>query len=143
MSSRGHAVQLFLAPEIRSALVRYMAKNDLDKEYATQVLLLKAMRSENLITQEIYEKYVYRYSRKLTPDAEPQKLTLNEQREKQKLGEKARTFSMLPSQWELHPSQEWRQRWISEAEKWQDKIPEAKTFLERFAGRVIVGADQK
>jgi len=29
-----------------------------------------------------------------------------------------------------HP--EWRRRWISEAEKWQDKIPEAKAFLKKL-----------
>jgi hypothetical protein len=38
---------------------------------------------------------------------------------------------MLASQWELHPNPEWRQHWISEAEKWQDKIPEAKAFLNK------------
>jgi hypothetical protein len=38
---------------------------------------------------------------------------------------------MLHSQWELHPSPEWRQRWINEAEKWQDKVPEAKVFLKK------------
>jgi hypothetical protein len=38
---------------------------------------------------------------------------------------------MLASQWELHPSPEWRQRWINEAEKWQDTIPEAKALLKK------------
>jgi hypothetical protein len=52
-------------------------------------------------------------------------------REKQKIDEKARTFFMLASQWNLHPNPEWRQRWINEAKKWQDKIPEAKAFLKR------------
>jgi hypothetical protein len=47
------------------------------------------------------------------------------------MDEKARTFSSLISQWELHPSIEWRQRWIVEGQKWQDKIPEAKQFLQK------------
>jgi len=30
-----------------------------------------------------------------------------------------------------HPSQDGSQRWIMEAEKWQDKIPEASEFLKK------------
>jgi hypothetical protein len=63
--------------------------------------------------------------------SQPKKPTVEEQKEKQKLDEKARTFAMLDSQWNLHPNPEWRQRWIDEPEKWQDKIPEAKEFLKK------------
>jgi len=38
---------------------------------------------------------------------------------------------MLHSQWELHSNEEWRQRWIIDARKWADKIPEAKAFLQK------------
>jgi hypothetical protein len=62
---------------------------------------------------------------------EPKRLTAEQQKEKQKLDEKTRTFSILPSQWEIHPDQEWRHRWIKEAEKWQDQIPEAKEFIKK------------
>jgi hypothetical protein len=40
-----------------------------------------------------------------------------QQKEKQKMDEKARTFSSLIIQWELHPSVEWRQWWIIEGKK--------------------------
>jgi hypothetical protein len=63
--------------------------------------------------------------------SQPKKLTVEDQKEKQKMDEKARTFAMLASQWELHPNPAWRQRWINEAEKWQNNIPEAKVFLKK------------
>jgi len=43
---------------------------------------------------------------------------------------------MLPSQWDIHPDQEWRQRWIKDAEKWQDTIPEAKEFLKKVGAEI-------
>jgi hypothetical protein len=57
---------------------------------------------------------------------EKYKFSLILQKEKQKMDEKARTFALLSSEWEIHLNPEWRRRWISEAEKWQDKIPKAK-----------------
>jgi hypothetical protein len=72
---------------------------------------------EQLITREDYEKFYYPYSRRLVAEEKPQKLTSKQQKEKQKMDEKARTFSSLVIQWDLHPSVEWRQRWISEGKK--------------------------
>ena len=47
------------------------------------------------------------------------------------MDQNARTFAMLLSKWEVHYDPGWRQRLISEAEKWQDKISEAKEFLQK------------
>jgi hypothetical protein len=74
-----------------------------------------------LISREAYEKFLCRYSRKLVPEEEPKRLTTEQQKKKQKLDEKTRTFSILPSQGEIHQDPEWRQRWTKDAEKWQDK----------------------
>jgi hypothetical protein len=44
---------------------------------------------------------------KVLHDHDPQRLTTEQQKEKQKLDEKTRTFSILPSQWDIHQNQEW------------------------------------
>lgn len=124
---QGHGVQLFLAPEIRSALIKFMAKNDLDKEFAAQLLLVKALYQERLIGKEVYGIYVNRYSRKLISEESP-KLNEQELQEKQRLDEKTRAFNMALTQWRLF-TPEVRQKWLVEAEKWKDKIPAAKKLI--------------
>jgi hypothetical protein len=126
-----HIMKLCLPPELYLAVINYQAKNKLGKSFAGLLLVNKAVYQENLISREVYEKFLYKYSRKLVPDEDPQILTVEQQREKQKLAEKARTFLNLSSQWELHPNREWRQKWINDALKWQDTIPEAKEFLKK------------
>lgn len=126
-----HIMKICLAPELCVALTKLQAQMKIGKPYVGLLLVTEALYQKKLINVEVYEKYRYRYSRKLVPEEQPQKLTSEEQKEKQKLDEKARTFAMLASQWSLHPNPEWRQRWIDEAEKWQDKIPEAKEFLQK------------
>jgi hypothetical protein len=126
-----HIMKLCLPPELYLAVTKFQVQKELGKSYAGLLLVTKAAYQENLISKEVYEKYLYRYSRKLVPEEEPQKLTTEQQKEKQKLDEKARTFSILPSQWGIHPDQEWRRRWINDAQKWQDTIPEAKEFLKK------------
>ncbi len=127
-----HVMKLCLPPELYFAVIKFQAAHELGKSYAGLLLISKAAYQEHLITKEVYEKYQYRYSRKLIPEEQPQKLTSEEQKEKQKLDEKARSFGLAFSQWnDPHPNRDWRQHWINEAEKWQDKIPQAKDFLQK------------
>jgi len=51
--------------------------------------------------------------------------------------EKAITFASLPSQWEIHLNPERRQRWISEAEKWQDRFQKLKRYWKKFASKAL------
>lgn len=129
-NNKPHIVKLCLAPELRSALIKYMAKHDLDKEYATLHLLVKALYTEALITKEVYEVYSYRYSRKLVSDRSIERMMTQEQlKEKQLIEEKTRIFSMVLDQWNLH-GEEWRKKWIMKAEEWKDKVPNAKLVLD-------------
>ena len=100
-----HIIKLCLPPELYMAIIQFQAREELGKSYAGLLLVTKAAYQEKLINKEIYEKYLYRYSRKLVPEEEPQRLTAKKQKEKQKIDEKTRTFSILPSQWEIHTSQ--------------------------------------
>lgn len=141
-----HTVQLCLAPELRSALIKYMGKHDLDKEYAGLSLLVKSMRSEGLITQEIYDVYLAKYSKTVTSlstlQIESKPKNKFEMQEKQKIEEITRHFeAVLRSEWAAHPSLEWRHKTLLYAEKWQDKVPAAKLLIERFSDKVL-GAGQ-
>jgi hypothetical protein len=126
-----HIMKICLPPELYLAVIKFQVEKELGKSYAGLLLITKAAYQEKLIGRETYEKFLYRYSRKLVSPEEPQRLTFEQRKEKQKMDERARTFGALFSQWELHPKPEWRQRWIAEAQKWQDKIPEAKQFLQK------------
>jgi hypothetical protein len=126
-----HIMKICLPPELYLAVIKFQVEKEIGKSYAGLLLLTKAAYQEKLITRETYEKFQYRYSRKLVAEEQPQKLTSEQQKEKQKMDEKARTFSSLISQWDLHPSVEWRQRWISEGKKWENQVPEAKAFLQK------------
>ena len=79
-----HIMKLCLPPELYFAVIQFQAANQLGKPHAGLLLITKAAYQEHLITKEVYEKYQYRYSRKLIPDEQPQKLTTEEQKEKQK-----------------------------------------------------------
>ncbi|MGA3112308.1 MAG: hypothetical protein ABSE15_09825 [Candidatus Bathyarchaeia archaeon] len=118
--SQEHIMKICLAPELYMAMTKYQVQKEIGKTYAGLLLLTKALYQENLITKEVYEKFVYRYSRKLVPEEPPPKLTIEQQKIKQKLDEKARSFGLACSQW-----------WIYEAKKYQDTMPEAKEFLRK------------
>jgi hypothetical protein len=126
-----HIMKICLPPELYLAMIKFQAQKELGKSHAGLLLITKAAYQEQLITKEVYEKYLYRYSRKLVPEEEPAKLKSEEQKAKQKMDEKARAFNGAASQWNDHLSLTWRKWWINEAEKWQDKIPEAKAFLQK------------
>ena len=127
-----HVMKICLPPELYFAVIKFQAQKELGKSYAGLLLLTKAVYQEQLINREVYEKYMYRYSRKLIPEEQPKKLTSEEQKQKQKMDEKARAFEGATSHWNEYLNEKSRKWLISEAEKWQDKIPEAKIFLEKI-----------
>ena len=129
--SQEHIMKICLAPELYLAMTKYQVQKEIGKTYAGLLLLTKALYQEKLITKEAYEKYLYRYSRKLVPEEQTQQLTTEQQKNKQKLDEKARSFDAAYNQWNLQPDIKWRQWWIDEAKKHQDTMPEAKEFLRK------------
>lgn len=131
-----HTVPLHLAPELRSGLIKYMEKHDLDKQYAALCLLTKSLRSEGFLTQEAYDFYMARYSKtvsSMSPMAQQQSkpMTLDELKIQQKLDEKTRYFqAILKGEWAAHPSQEWRKKVLAIAKEWELKIPQAAMVLD-------------
>ncbi len=132
--SQEHIMKICLAPELYLAITKYQVQKEIGKTYAGLLLLTKALYQENLITKEVYEKFVYRYSRKLLLEEQPQKLTTEQQKNKQKLDEKTRSFGATYSQLTTHLDPKYRLWWIEEAKKYQDTMPEAKEFLRKVLG---------
>lgn len=128
-----HSVTLHLAPELRSGLIKYMAKHDLDKQYAALSLLVKAMRSEGIISQEAYEVFSSRYGKTVTSLAAPlapKPLSKDEMQLKQKIDEKTRLFRAVIGDWKYDHKAGWKENWKKAAAEWADRIPEAKKILE-------------
>jgi len=62
-------LKLCLPPELHLALIKFQARHELGRPYAGLLLLTKALYQEQLITREVYERLLYRYSRRLVPEA--------------------------------------------------------------------------
>jgi hypothetical protein len=129
-----HIIKICLPPELYLAITKFQVQKEISKSYAGLLLITKALYQEQLITKEVNEKYLYRYSRKLVQEEQPQKLTAEQQKTKQKIDEKSRSFGAAYNQWSLHPDVKWRQWWIDEAKKYQETMPEAKEFLLKVLG---------
>ena len=77
-----HIMKLCLPPELYMAVIQFQAREELGKSYAGLLLVTKAAYQEKLISREVYEKFLYRYSRKLVPQEEPQRLTAEQQKDR-------------------------------------------------------------
>lgn len=148
--SNPHSVRCDLAGELRDAVIQYAAKHHLDKEYAVLSLLVKSLRSENLISDEIYRFYLSRYSVPVTNSSPMQQLmvakpiTYDELKAKQKLDEKTRYFqAILAGEWQLHPSLEWRRKVLASAQEWMHQIPTAKLVLDLGGGQLLLNIPKK
>jgi hypothetical protein len=113
------------------AVTQFQVNKKIGKCYAGLLLITKAAYQEQLIGKEDYEKFVFRYSRRLVPEEQPKQLSPEQLNEQKKMEATARSFANVCDQWELHPDPKWRQHWVDEAKKWQDKIPQAKAILQK------------
>jgi hypothetical protein len=126
-----HIIKICLPPELYMAVTQFQVNKKIGKCYAGLLLLTKAAYQEQLIGKENYEKFVFRYSRRLVPEEQPKQLSPEQLNEQKKLQTTTRSFWNVLDQWEQHPDPKWRLYWITEAKKWQDKIPEAKAILQK------------
>jgi hypothetical protein len=127
-----HIMKLCLPPELYLAVAKFQVQKEIGKSYAGLLLVTKALYQEKLISKEIYEKFLYRYSRKLVPEDQPEKMTAEQLREKQKLIEKARTFSMLASQWDYIPAQNGDKNGSTKQRSTKTQFQKQKLFWKKF-----------
>lgn len=112
-SSKEHVIRVCLPPSLRVGLLNFQAKNELGECYAALYLLNKALYQEKLISLEVFERYKFRYSRKLVEEIQD-KPSYEEIQASKAIKDKERQFSMVLDQWALH-GQDWRNKWIQEA----------------------------
>jgi hypothetical protein len=127
-------VQVCLAPELRVALLKFQAENELGDSFALLLLITKALYQEKKISREVYEFFIQRYSRKLPSSMPEARLTGLELKERQKLEETQRWFESVKAEFfkdhrPLASGKLWREYVLSEAEKYKDKLPVAAEIL--------------
>jgi hypothetical protein len=136
---REHGLLLFMPSELNIAFIKFQAEKELGRSYAGLYLLNDALFRHGCISQETYKIYEQKYGEKLVKakEVESKPLMKVKMEEDQKLKDLDKQFKNAVDQWELHPSIEWRRKWVKLAEKWKDKIPNAKLVLE-FANKEVI-----
>lgn len=128
---REHQLTLFLPPELHLALIKYQAQKELGRPYAGLLLITKQIYQEKLITKELYDIFVNRYSRKLVPENfKEQEIVMQKRELKVKLENMNKTMGYALQEWGLH-NVEWKIKWIEKARSFKDQIPNANLILEK------------
>jgi hypothetical protein len=136
MVGSDHTTINYWPPELRSALIRFCSKYDLDKTYAVFNLATKQLYNDGFLSKEVYDFYIQKYSKTVSSmsNIEQEKhnsLTIDGLKQHQKLDEMTRYFqSILADQWTLHQSPDWRKKTLLVAGQWKDRIPQAKLVLD-------------
>ena len=139
---RPNAHMVFFPTELYMGLIKKMAAFEIGKSAAILDSINEDLFNKGFISKEIYEKFRNAYRKKLLDivrqkEAEVKPLTREQMEEAQKISQLNKQFSMVLEQWNLHPSIEWRLKWVKKAEEWKDKIPNAKLILD-LANREVV-----
>jgi len=125
---REHGIMLYLDKTLYKAFIKLQADKGLGRSYAGLLPFVEGLYHLGYLSKEEYETHFQKYNTPLTE--EPKPLTKEQMQEREKLKKLNKNFSMVIEQWNLHPSLEWRLKWIKQAEKWKDKIPSAKALLD-------------
>lgn len=127
-SQTEHVLRLCLPAELRVAVIKFQAANELGEAYAGLLLLTKQLYQEKLIDRETYEVLAYRYSRKLREDPDRVKPSWGERQDQEAILEKTYRFKEILSCWSTL-DRELKTRWVKEAQKFQERIPAAKMIV--------------
>ncbi len=103
-----HIMKICLPPELYLAVIKFQVEKEIGKSYAELLLLTKATYQKQLITREDLREIPIPLFSQACCEEQPQKLTSEQQKEKQKMDEKARTFSSLISQCQIRKSPQQR-----------------------------------
>lgn len=124
---REHGVMLFLSPELYLGFIKLQADKGLGRSYAGLLPFVEGLYSMGYISKEVYEESVKRYSKPLVSE-KSKPLTIKQMKEQKRAEQLNKTLGMIVDQWALHPSKEWRRRWIRTAEE-HSELPNAKLVL--------------
>ena len=139
MSERSHVHPVFLPVELYVAISKAMADLEIGKSSAILLMIAEGLHSRGFLSREDYEVLRKKYERKLVEIVRrgDEPLTKEQLEKEKKLKDLEKQFSMVIEQWDLHPSLEWRLRWVKKAKEWKDKIPSAKALLDLADKEVV------
>lgn len=123
-----HGILLYLDRDLYRAFIKLQADRDLGRSYAGLVALVTGFYQLGYISKEVYEDRLKKYSQPLE-SSKP--LTPEESRERQLLAHKDLQFKGMLDQWDLHPSQIWRQKCLDQAEKYRDKLQSPRALFDK------------
>ena len=129
MVFKEHGLILYLCPELQIAHATLQARDKLGRSYSGLKALTEGYYRLGVLSKEDYERLMRKYSEGLVKEEKP--LSTEELQTKNEAEKMAKTFSMVLEQWNLERDnkQNWRKRWIREAEAWKGKVPNAKLVL--------------
>ena len=135
---REHGVLLYLDKTLYKAFIKLQADKNLGRSYAGLLPFVEGLYQLGYLSKKEYEKRVRKYSKSLDEmEKENEPLTKEQLEKEKKLKDLEKQFSMVIEQWDLHPSLEWRLRWVKKAKEWKDKIPSAKALLDLADKEVV------
>lgn len=120
-----HGLLLFLAPELQLAHAALQVQKRLGRSYAGLLAITEGYHSLGVLSDDDYKMLVEKYSKGLEKTKPVQTV-----RRDAAADAMSRKFSMVLDQWQSHPQAKWRNYWISEAEQWKDRCPNAKLVLD-------------
>lgn len=135
---KAHGYTVFLPPELYLAVVRLQADKQLGRVFPALYAINEGLYHLGYTSKEVYQRYEKRYSEKLIQE-EPEVLTKAEIDEQKRIEELEKLFSRVIEQWNLSRAnlQEWRAKCVKQAEKWKDKVPNAKLVLALFDAKPV------
>jgi hypothetical protein len=111
------------------ALIKLQNEKKLGRSFAGLLALTEGMYKLNCLDESDYQLHVKRYSKGLDENQKSH-LTLEQIKAKNEIEEKQKVFSRVLEQWNMHPQKKWRNKWIIEANKWKDKVVNARLVLD-------------
>lgn len=135
---REHATILYLNPVMRLGTVKVAASYEVGTTYAALLIYNEGLYALGQINREEYEVNKQRYSKKLV-EAKEKPPSPQEKRQKEHLESMQRTFRAVIQEWDSPiRTATWKERWIEQAEKYKDQLPEAAALLEKIQRKVFV-----
>ena len=125
-----HIKRIALHRALRSALVKYQAKYDVSDTYGILQCVTKQLYNDGFLEKSWYDELMLEYSKKLTPYRAVE-VSPEQNHAKFLLLEKEKDFSRVIADWNMpHSKANWREHWVSEAQKYLETVSNAKLVLD-------------
>lgn len=118
---------LFLSNELYLGFIKLQADRGLGRAYAGLLPFVEGLYRLGYISLEVYDEHRDKYSNPLISE-KPKALTHQQEKAEKNKEHLDGILGRVADQWQLHPSLEWRQRWVCVARQNPD-LPSSKSIL--------------